>query len=105
MDKAWTRSRRFWAQDKVADREEHGPDVLDLGSARSTCAGPRQTFWKGSLYRAVRFSCERRVSNLQTTPALEGDLRIRTSQFTFENGKIVKATANDTERFNKQLEH
>jgi len=38
------------------------------------------------------------------TPSLEGGFTYTDISFTFEHGKIVKATANDTERINKQLD-
>ncbi|MCE5189743.1 MAG: aminopeptidase [Eubacteriales bacterium] len=38
------------------------------------------------------------------TPSLEGGFTYTDIRLTFENGRIIKATANDTERINKQLD-
>lgn len=66
------------------------------------CAG-RVNIPDGEVFTApVRDSVNGVIT--YNTPSLEGGFTYTDIQFTFEHGKIVKATANDTERINKQLD-
>ena len=66
------------------------------------CAG-RVNIPDGEVFTApVRDSVNGVIT--YNTPSLEGGFTYTDIQFTFEHGKIVKATANDTERINQQLD-
>lgn len=66
------------------------------------CAG-RMNIPDGEIFTApVRESVNGVIT--YNTPSLESGFTFTDIQFTFKDGKIVKATANDTERVNQQLD-
>lgn len=74
--------------------------IRNIGSVK--CCG-RRNIPDGELYTApVRDSINGVIS--YNTPSVHGGFCFENIRFVFENGKIVEATANDTERLNQILD-
>ena len=58
----------------------------------------------GEIYTAPVRDSVNGIITYNTPSMVQGIKYLKTSAFTFENGKIVNATANDTDRINHYLD-
>ena len=81
----------------------HRPDLLDQRHRRRRNASGQRNIPDGEVFTApVRDSVNGTIT--YNTPSVYGGFTFENIRFTFENGKIVEATRNDTERLNEMLD-